>query len=271
MAAGESPYIAHARATMGLAPGETLDKANSTYKLAKARCLGLSYGSGHKKFLWMAETLFNLGDTFDAVDVTQPNLDAYMAYLDRIGDRDQLILMRDPGVDEKIKHRYLVSWMTVTDYRNNSPKTTALWGRLGDGLRASAERGQDFIMGLPSGREMVYRKAAFKQSEDGKGSEITVQIVKNGRFTRERTWGSKLTENLVQAMARDVFRDCLINVAQAGYDIVLHVHDELVVEVDEDKADAALEDICKIMGSPVSWAPGLPVAAEGKISKFYLK
>jgi DNA polymerase I-like protein with 3'-5' exonuclease and polymerase domains len=271
MASGESPYIAHARATMGLAEGETLDKAGSTYKLAKARCLGLSYGSGHKKFLWMAETLFGLGDTFDEVDATPANLAAYVEYLERIGDKDQLALLRDPTVDDNLKRRHLVSWMVVDDYRRNSPKTTALWAKLGDGLRQSADQGHDFTVGLPSGRELLYRKTRYTPSEDGKGSDITVQIVKNGKLTRERTWGAKLTENLVQATARDVFRDCLINVADAGYCIVLHVHDELVVEVPEDKAEDALADIRAIMGRSVPWAPGLPVAAEGKISKTYTK
>jgi DNA polymerase len=82
-----------------------------------------------------------------------------------------------------------------------------------------------------------------------------------------------VAENASQALARDIFSDmlCRINNIGNGVDLVMHVHDEVVIEVDADKAEQALEEVIKIMSTPPDWIPDIPVSAEGKILTKYEK
>jgi DNA polymerase len=84
-----------------------------------------------------------------------------------------------------------------------------------------------------------------------------------------RSW--QLHPALRQALARDIFSDMMVRVEEAGYECVMHVHDELIVEVDADKAELALEEIVGIMSTPPEWIPEIPLAAEGKIMTEYAK
>jgi len=88
---------------------------------------------------------------------------------------------------------------------------------------------------------------------------------------RVPTYGGKLTENIVQAIARDCLAESLMQVDAAGYEIVMHVHDELVVEVPIGEQEETLEEICRIMGRELSWAKGLPLRADGYITPYYKK
>jgi DNA polymerase len=90
------------------------------------------------------------------------------------------------------------------------------------------------------------------------------------KWGRTYTHGGKLTENLVQAIARDVLAAGLVRATKLGFKIVLHVHDEIVCEV-PDGSKLTIDDLCEAMASPISWAPGLPLAAEGAVSHIYKK
>ena len=83
------------------------------------------------------------------------------------------------------------------------------------------------------------------------------------------TYYGKLTENVVQATARDCLAQAMMRLDACGYDIVFHVHDEAVIEIDEDID--ALKDVCDLMGEPIAWAPGLPLRADGYECNFYKK
>lgn len=240
-----------------------------TPTLVASNCLGLGYACGHKKFLWMATALYGAGDVFDA-EITQEDVDNYASYLQRIGDSAHLKWFRDPNVPEQEKIRHVNAWKTVEDYRANSPQITGLWVEIGNAFRSAAARGDDLETTLPSGRVLPYRKLGFRKNDDG-SSDITARIVKNGKWTRVKVYGGLGTENLVQATARDVFRDALLRVHDAGHKIILHVHDELVVETGKARAEGAAEDIKRLMGMPVPWAPGLPIEAEVEISEHYKK
>ena len=80
-----------------------------------------------------------------------------------------------------------------------------------------------------------------------------------------------MAENASQALARDIFSDMLVRIDEAGYKIVLHVHDEVVVEADVDQAEESLQHILKIMSEPPDWIPDIPLAAEGSILSRYTK
>ena len=85
------------------------------------------------------------------------------------------------------------------------------------------------------------------------------------------TYGGKLTENIVQAVARDLLGNSMLQLAAAGYNPVCHIHDECLVEVPEENAQAYYEEMARIMGMPPEWALDLPLRADGYVTPFYLK
>ena len=89
------------------------------------------------------------------------------------------------------------------------------------------------------------------------------------------TWGGKFTENIVQATARDILAEAIERLEAAGYPVVFHIHDEVVVEAedlgDRESNEAQLRDVARIMGAPVSWAPDLPLKAEGWTDYYFKK
>lgn len=115
---------------------------------------------------------------------------------------------------------------------------------------------------LPSGRVLCYpfakvdedgisyAKASFKPASDAK------------EWPRARLWPGLAIENLTQAAANDLLRYALRELDDLYYDIVLHVHDEIVLEVKEEEADRAIEDMTRIMTTPPLWAEGLPLSIE---------
>ena len=89
------------------------------------------------------------------------------------------------------------------------------------------------------------------------------------KWERVETWGGKLTENLVQATARDCLRESMMALDEAGYDIRAHVHDEVIVS--EPIGGRSVEEMAELMGQPIAWAPGLPLRADGYETPFYKK
>jgi len=78
-----------------------------------------------------------------------------------------------------------------------------------------------------------------------------------------------LVENIIQAIARDCLAYSMLSLSKAGYEIVFHVHDECIIEKEEDKAD--IKEVCEIMGQSIPWAKGLPLRADGYETKYYKK
>jgi DNA polymerase len=89
------------------------------------------------------------------------------------------------------------------------------------------------------------------------------------QWTRIDTYGPKLVENIVQAVARDCLAEAMFKVTKAGYDIVMHVHDEIIMDVP--KEFGRIEEVNSIFGEPISWAPGLPLKADGYECSYYKK
>lgn len=121
---------------------------------------------------------------------------------------------------------------------------------------------------LLSGRLITYHKPILSPHEkfEGKlslsfeGWNTNPKYGKTG-WVRMSTYGGKLTENVVQATARDILANAVINLEDKGYPVVLHVHDEIVVEVEEGKG--TVEEVETIMSTMPSWAKGWPVKAKG--------
>ncbi|RAK21115.1 DNA polymerase [Anoxybacillus vitaminiphilus] len=131
--------------------------------------------------------------------------------------------------------------------------------------------GLDFLtITLPSGRKLFYAKPFLAENEFGKEALYYYGLNQTSKkWERISTYGGKLVENVVQAISRDCLAESLKRLSLAGYQTVMHIHDEVVLEVPKEKAD--LDRIAAIMGAPIEWAPGLPLKAEGFISEFYRK
>ena len=128
---------------------------------------------------------------------------------------------------------------------------------------------QDFLtITLPSGRKLFYVKPFLKINDRGREAlhywGVNQDTKKWGLIS---TYGGKITENITQGIARDCLAESLIRINAAGYQTVMHVHDEIII--DAPKAD--LEQIFSIMGQPISWAPGLLLKADGFETAFYKK
>lgn len=123
---------------------------------------------------------------------------------------------------------------------------------------------------LPSGRKLAYYDARIEDYE-GKESITYAGVEQNNkRWGRLETWGGKLVENIVQAVARDCLAETMKKVSAAGYRIVMHVHDEIVVDVPEEDKDA-LKMITGIMKISPEWAKDMPLRGDGYETAFYKK
>ena len=126
-----------------------------------------------------------------------------------------------------------------------------------------------FSLDLPSGRSLNYgeKKTTLQHNK----RNYTAMITKGAKKIPVRLWGGLLAENISQALARCVFSDMMLRIEEAGLDIIFHVHDEVVIETDKDKADHTLSKVLEIMKTPPSWIPDIPLDAEGKVLTAYEK
>ena len=176
---------------------------------------------------------------------------------------------------------------TVDLWRSSSPKICSLWRSLESAAircltRQAAARSDignirfDYEQGimwmtLPSGRRIAYYGAEYGESKWKNGRAISYMGVdqKTKKWSRVETWGGKLTENLVQATARDCLRESMLALSDAGFDIRAHIHDEVVIT--EPINGRSLAEVQEIMGRDISWAPGLPLRGDGYETPFYKK
>ena len=130
---------------------------------------------------------------------------------------------------------------------------------------------QDFLtITLPSGRKLFYCKPYIGENRWGRPSVCYYGVDQNTKKWKSiETYGGKLTENIVQAIARDCLMVTLQRLEQAGLPVVMHVHDEAIIDCPEDRVD--LKAACDLMGQPIDWAPGLLLRADGFVSDYYKK
>nr|DAX94303.1 MAG TPA: DNA polymerase I [Caudoviricetes sp.] len=124
---------------------------------------------------------------------------------------------------------------------------------------------------LPSRRKLAYVRPKIEVEPEFNREGLTYEGAEqtSGKWTRLRTYGGKLVENIVQAIARDCLAVAMTRLEAAGYRIVMHIHDEVVIECPADACD--LTDVCRIMGEPIGWAKGLILTADGYITDYYKK
>lgn len=131
--------------------------------------------------------------------------------------------------------------------------------------------GLDFLtIQLPSGRKLYYAKPHMGTNRFGQPSlGYWGMNQQTKKWTRLETYGGKLAENITQAVARDCLAEAVENLSAAGYQVVFHIHDEVVIEAPSEKAD--LDDVVRIMSRVPTWAQGLPLNAEGWVNEFFKK
>lgn len=133
-------------------------------------------------------------------------------------------------------------------------------------LVISYEKGILFIE-LPSKRRLAYPKAKIGMNRFGGESIVYEGIVVGNKWDKIESYGGKFVENIVQAIARDILAESMIRLEEKGFNIVMHIHDEVVIESDL----SSIEEINEIMSIVPSWAPGLILDADGFESEFYKK
>ena len=124
------------------------------------------------------------------------------------------------------------------------------------------------FIGLPSGRRLAYAKPSVYRNDYDRDEIAYMGVDATKKWGKIDSYGPKFVENIIQAMSRDILAEAMARMEAAGYDIVMHVHDEAVIEAPR---DAVLEDACQIMSKAPDWTPGLILNAAGYECEFYQK
>lgn len=167
----------------------------------------------------------------------------------------------------------------VDKWRTASPRIPELWRRV-EACFCSAVKGRHTVLDkgvefgryhkavgvkLPSGRMMCYQAMRI----DDNNSLVYMDIKQTtGRWTEITTYGGKLVENIIQAIARDCLADAMLRLDAAGYAVVSHIHDEVIIEAEPGQSVAEAE---RIMGITPAWAAGLHLTAKGYSGDYYYK
>jgi len=152
--------------------------------------------------------------------------------------------------------------------RTGQPRVVA--GKCGFVLTSDGEDQTFLTVILPSGREMYYAHPFLSQNRFGAESLSFWGLdQQTKKWSPQETYGGKLTENIVQAVARDCLAFAIEQLEKAGFPIVFHIHDEVVIDVPPDRAD--LDTVVHIMSQPPPWAKDLPLAADGWVGDYFTK
>jgi len=173
----------------------------------------------------------------------------------------------------------------VDAWRSTNPHIVKLWKSVDNAAKEAVEENtivkikhnitfevtnNVLFIELPSGRKLSYFHPRMGKSKFGSDSLIYEGMNQTTKqWCDQETYGGKLVENIVQAIARDCLAYSMVNLEKAGYQIVFHVHDEVIIEAPEDNAN--LDEVCKIMGQSIPWAKGLLLRADGYKTKYYKK
>lgn len=242
---GKDPYKYMASANTGK-PYEAISDEGDERQLGKAQVLGCGFGMGWSKFLTTAWEMYRLKLT-----------------------------------EEQAR-------AAVYTYRDANEAVPVLWRNYERAAIAAVEEGVTIEIGkckffvrnrflwiqLPSGRRLAYRDPEITWRQTDFGSQKTLEFwavnSKTKKWNKERTWGGTLTENIVQAVARDLMMPAMVRLEKAGYPALLMVHDEGICE--NEKTKGSIEDFTRILCERPKWADkSLPIEAKGWSGPRYRK
>ena len=180
----------------------------------------------------------------------------------------------------------------VARWRKANPKICQYWYKVHDAALKALEKaepqpfghnmvmrhegnlayGYDYLtVQLPSGRKLFYPQPTIGPNRFG-GTEIRYKNWLGIRWVNSGTYSGKLVENITQAVARDCLALALERLVDAGYKPLMHIHDEVVLEVPEKELhEDELDRVVSLMCAPIPWAPGLKLNADGFVSPYYKK
>ena len=174
----------------------------------------------------------------------------------------------------------------VEDWRNANPHIVKLWTKLEKAAQRCVSTGnpqqtagltfkmqnKTMTVQLPSGRLLSYFHMTAGVNRWGKPSLKFLGVdPETKKWGWIETYGGKLTENVIQAIARDCLAHTLLRLDELAFRTVFHVHDEVVCEVPADNADGELRAIQDVFATVPDWAEGLPLKGAGYITPYYLK
>ena len=243
-------YEASASQMFGV-PLEKISKGNPEYELRqKGKVAELALGYGGSVGALVAMGALNMGLTEDELPE---------------------IVQRWRASNKRITDLwYKLNGAALEVMRNNRPVAV-------NGLLFSREfditKGLDFLtVQLPSKRKLYYVRPHLGENQFGSESLFYYGMDQTTKkWVQIGTYGGKLVENVVQAIARDCLAITLKRLDLANYQTVIHIHDEVVIEVGAVDAEGELNRIIELMRAPVAWAPDLPLDADGFVTKYYQK
>jgi DNA polymerase len=180
----------------------------------------------------------------------------------------------------------------VDSYRMSYGKVKELWAQCeGAAIQAVENPGNPFKAGsrlvlkcaknalwmqLPSGRLICWQRPQLELVTTPWGQQkLGVTVHSQNTFTRQwsrnQIIGSSIFQSAVQGTARDCLAFAMLNLEKAGYEVINSIHDEVLLLVEEQNGESAMEDVIRIMVTPPPWAPDFPLAAEGWSGKRYRK
>lgn len=187
------------------------------------------------------------------------------------------------GLTEAEERRTVYQWREANPHIvrfwsivENAAKSAIRTGRpvtINKGIVVSYQWGM-LLITLPSDRVICYPRATLGvETNDGyRGDHEVIEYEGLNQTTRkwqkQRTYGGKLTENIVQAIARDILGEVLLRARRKGLSVVFHVHDEIIVEA---PADTPLSEVEALFSEPVAWCSDLPLKGAGYTTPYYLK
>jgi DNA polymerase len=168
----------------------------------------------------------------------------------------------------------------IDTYRAENDKIKKFWDDIGaafvyvakynkpcrlNGLQFYSYPDCDVVIQLPNGRELKYHRVRIERDNWGDSIRVYNDIERKW----DHFWGGHLTENVVQAMSRDILWGAIWKMEHAGHEIVHHVHDELIAMVPEGRGEEALATAIEFLSETPDWAPRLPLDAEGLVTTRY--
>lgn len=283
---GDVPNVLKSLIRSSLIPSEGNEFIVSDFSAIEARVIAWLAGEewvldtfreGHDIYKATANQMFHLGGV-DKVDkaMRQRGKVATLAlgYQGGTGALKAMGALK-MGIEEEELQGLVNAW------RKANPNIVRFWKR----VEAAAKRALEFgtkvslrgtgisfymrdhflMIELPNGRSIAYAKASLEEGKIRYEGKSMASVA----FQKLETYGGKLVENIVQATARDVLGESMLRLEKLGYKIVAHVHDEVILDVP--KGASNIDEINQLMAINPEWAEGLPLAAAGFRSDFYMK
>lgn len=162
---------------------------------------------------------------------------------------------------------------SVALYRERMTMVVDLWGTYKNAIRHAWQTGQRLRFRIPPGRIIDYGHVTRADQPDryGRPQYLVMMQRKGSKLTPIRIHQGVIVENMAQALARNIFCDALLRLEAAGFQTILHIHDEVLIDISEAEAETAIPRVVEIMSTAPDWLPEIPLAAEGSVTRFYTK